>query len=123
MWVGLALLIYTVFSIFITHDLSWIESIKYYVIDIILFSALWFCVSQYSNTVKLKNDYANRKVLAQSFSNILNNLSENIDIKNKFIEKTTDVLCAPHAIGEKEPLLSKKILKDVAEIIGAAKNG
>lgn|SRR3989344_5935836 len=120
--IGVVLLCSAVGSIIITHNLSWVESVKYYIVDIVLFSSVWFCISQYSNTVKLKNDYANRKVLAQSFHNILNNLADNLEIKNKFIEKTTDVLCAPHAIGEKEPLLSKKILKDVAEIVGAVKN-
>lgn len=118
--IGSILFVVAILSILITHNSSWVESIKFYIIDVVLFSAVWFCVSQYSNTVKLKNDYANRKVLAQSFSNILNNLSENPDIRNKFIEKTTDVLCAPHAVGEKEPLLTKKVLKDVAEIIATA---
>lgn len=116
------LLVSAVVSIWVTHNQSWVESIKYYVVDIILFSAVWFCGTQYSNVLKLKNDYANRKTLAQSFHNILNNLSDNPEIKAKFIEKTTDVLCAPVATGDKEPLLSKKVLKDVAEIIGAAAN-
>lgn len=114
------LFLLTLVSIFITHSQPWLESIKYYVVDIVIFSAVWFCGSQYSNATKLRYDYANRKTLAQSFSNILNNLSENPEIKDKFIEKTTDVLCAPSTAGDKEPLLSKKIVKDLAEIIGAA---
>lgn len=115
-----ALLLSAIISIIITHNQYWLESIKYYVADIVIFSAVWFCGSQYSNATKLRYDYANRKTLAQSFSNILNNLEENPEIKDKFIEKTTDVLCAPNSVGDKEPLLSKKVIKDVAQIVSVA---
>lgn len=115
-----ALFISAIASIVITHSQPWLESVKYYVVDIVIFSAVWFCGSQYSNATKLRYDYANRKTLAQSFSNILNNLSANPEIKDKFIEKTTDVLCAPSPVGDKEPFLSKKVIKDVAQIVGAA---
>ncbi len=114
------LLLSAVISIIITHSQPWLESIKYYVVDIVIFSAVWFCGSQYSNATKLRYDYANRKTLAQSFSNILNNLTENPEIRDKFIEKTTDVLCSPSSVGDKEPLLSKKVIKDVAQIVRVA---
>ena len=90
-------------------------------IDFILISAVWFCGAQYANTTKLRYDYANRKTLAQSFANILNNLDENTTIRDKFIEKTTDVLCAPSLVGDKESVLSKKIIKDTAEIISSVR--
>lgn len=118
---GILLLISAIVSIKVTHNESWIESIKYYIIDFILISAVWFCGAQYSNTTKLRYDYANRKTLAQSFANILNNLAENTAIRDKFIEKTTDVLCAPSSIGDKEPVLSKKLIKDTAEIVSSIK--
>ncbi len=118
---GLLLLISAIVSVKITQNESWIESIKYYIIDFILISAVWFCGAQYANTTKLRYDYANRKTLAQSFSNILNNLAENVAVKDKFIEKTTDVLCAPSSLTDKEPVLSKKLIKDVAEIISSIK--
>ncbi len=120
LWSGLCLLIWTVFCLFITHGESWTESVKYFVVDIIFVSAVWFCGSQYSNAIKLRDDYANRKTLAQSFHNILNNLAEDEPIRDKFIEKAVGVLCAPTPTGAKEPILSKKVLKDTAEIIGAA---
>jgi cation transport ATPase len=116
---GVLLLISAIVSIKITHNESWIESIKYYIIDFILISAVWFCGAQYANTTKLRYDYANRKTLAQSFSNILNNLAENTVIRDKFIEKTTDVLCAPSSLADKEPVLSKKLIKDTAEIVSS----
>ncbi len=114
---GLLLLISAIVSIKVTHNESWIESIKYYIIDFILISAVWFCGAQYANTTKLRYDYANRKTLAQSFANILNNLAENTNIRDKFIEKTTDVLCTPSLVSDKESVLSKKLIKDTAEII------
>lgn len=119
---GLLLLISATVSIKVTHNEPWIESIKYYIIDFILISAVWFCGAQYANTTKLRYDYANRKTLAQSFANILNNIAENAAIRDKFIEKTTDVLCAPSSIGDKEPVLSKKIIKDTAEIFSSLKS-
>lgn len=118
---GILLLISAIVSIKVTHNQSWIESIKYYIIDFILISAVWFCGAQYANTTKLRYDYANRKTLAQSFSNILNNLAENTAIRDKFIEKTTDVLCAPSSTSDKEPVLSKKLIKDMAEILSSFK--
>lgn len=112
---------YAIFSIFLTTNKPWLDRIGYYAIDIILLSAVWFCSSQFSEETRLRCDYGNRKTLAQSFHNILNNLSEDSGIKSKFIEKTTDVLCASVGSGGKEPILTKKVLKDVAEIVGAAK--
>jgi|SRR3989344_1440228 len=116
------LIIYAIASIFLTANKAWADRITYYAIDIILISAVWFCATQFSETTKLKHDYGNRKTLAQSFHNILNNLEEDESIKNKFIEKTTDVLCAPVGGSGKEPILTKKVLKDVAEIVGTVAN-
>lgn len=114
-----ALVIYAVFSIFLVSGKPWPERITYYAIDVILISGVWFCIAQFTEASKLKNDYGNRKTLAQTFHNILNNLAEDQTIKTKFIEKTTDILCATVGYSGKEPILSKKVLKDTAEIIGA----
>lgn len=113
------LIVYAIISIFLTAHKPWSDRITYYAIDIILISSVWFCVAQFSESTRLKNDYGNRKTLAQSFHNILNNLAEDQSIRTKFIEKTTDVLCAPIGSSGKEPILTKRILKDVAEIFGA----
>ncbi|OGG89371.1 hypothetical protein A2592_01340 [Candidatus Kaiserbacteria bacterium RIFOXYD1_FULL_42_15] len=116
------LIIYAVFSIFLVSGKPWLERITYYAIDIILISGVWFCIAQFTEASRLKNDYGNRKTLAQTFNNILNNLAEDQTIKTKFIEKTTDILCAPVGSSGKEPVLSKKVLKDIAEIVGAVAN-
>lgn len=106
-----------VISIYLASGKLWYDRFEYYLIDFILISIMWFCGSQYSDYVKLRNDYANRKTVAQSFHNILNNLQEDQEIKNKFIEKATDVLCAPSIFVDKEPILSKKLIKETAEIV------
>ncbi len=120
--VAVVLIISTGVSIHFSLDEVWYKKFEYYVADVILVSAVWFCGSQYNYLIKLRNDYANRKTLAQSFNNILNNLPEDEPIKGKFIEKATDVLCAPSLNPDKEPVLSKKVLKDTAEIFGAVVN-
>lgn len=113
------LIAYAVGSIFLTANKPWLERLSYYAIDVILISGAWFCIAQFSESTRLRYDYGNRKTLAQTFQNILNNLSEDENIRSKFIEKATDVLCAPSGSGAKEPVLTKKVLKDVAEIIGS----
>lgn len=121
MWVGIALVVSTAISVYLSSDEKWYDKFEYYLIDFIFLSAVWFCGSQYSDQVKLRNDYANRKTIAQSFNNILNNLPEDEPIKSKFIEKATDVLCAPSPVSGKEPVLSKKVMKDTAEILSSFK--
>lgn len=116
------LVICTAISIWLSSNKIWYDKFEYYLVDIIFLSAVWFCGAQYTDQVRLRNDYANRKTLAQSFHNILNNLPEDEAIKSKFIEKATDVLCAPNPAGTKEPVLSKKLIKDIAEIVGSIKS-
>lgn len=121
MIIGVALIFSTIFSIWLSSDKQWYDKFEYYLVDIIFLSAIWFCSSQYADQVKLRNDYANRKTISQSFHNILNNLAEDLPIKNKFIEKATDVLCAPSPVSGKEPVLSKKIIKDTFDIVSSIK--
>lgn len=121
MWIGIALVTSTIISVYLSSDEKWYDKFEYYLIDVIFLSAVWFCGSQYSDQVRLRNDYANRKTIAQSFNNILNNLPEDEPIKSKFIEKATDVLCAPSPVSGKEPVLSKKVMKDTAEILSSFK--
>lgn len=116
------LIISTGAAIYFSYGKPWYQNVEYYFLDFIFISVVWFCASNYNDLVKLRYDYANRRTLAQSFHNILNNLAEDKDIKTKFIEKTTDVLCAPNVVTIKEPVLSKKILKGVTEILKIAKN-
>lgn len=116
-WIAVIFLIYAGVSGFLAHGEPWSNKLEYYIIDLILFGVLWFCSSQYTENLNLKNNYANRKTLAQSFSNILNTLPENEPIKEKFIEKTTDILCATNPVSGKEPVLSKEATKQLFELI------
>jgi hypothetical protein len=109
-------------SVSLSHTKIWYERFEYYVADLILLSFLWFCASQYTDAVRLRNDYANRKTIAQSFNNILNSLEDNQDIKNKFIEKTTDILCAPAYASTKEPVLSKAAITQIIDLAKTIKS-
>ena len=111
----------TVSIIFFTSG-TWSEKLPYFAIEIIPISAAWFCVAEFSYYSKLRTDFANRKTIAQTYHNIVINIDDDVDegeaeIKNKFIEKATDVLCAPSVVDSKEPILSKKVLKDLADIV------
>ncbi len=108
-------------SFYFSYSKLWYDKFEYYIVEVILFSGLWFCSSRYSDSINSKKDYGNRKTLAQSFSNILNSLEENEVIKNKFIEKTIDVLCSLVTTFSKEPLLSKEIIKLIPDIVKASK--
>jgi hypothetical protein len=113
---AILLAVSAVVSVVLSHGKVWYERFEYYLADVVLLSAVWFCASQYSDSIKLKNDYANRKTIAQSFSNILHNLQEDDVIKNKFIEKATDVLCLPTVVSTKESVITKEALKQIVEI-------
>lgn len=117
----LCFILSTIIAVNISQSKIWYERFEYYVVDLILLTALWFSSSQYSDFIKLRNDYANRKTLAQSFNNILNSL-EDQDIKTKFIEKTTEILCTPITMSTKEPILSKEVLKQVTDLIKSVKS-
>ncbi len=126
---ALVLFLSTFWSVIFASGKAWYERFEFYLIDFILISAVWFCAWQYSYYVKLRNDYANRKTLAQTYHNILLSIGEsedpnenviNIETKKEFMKKATDVLCAPSIIEAKEPLLSKELLKNAgktAEVI------
>lgn len=109
------LVVYIVLTTIFLHGKSWQDKIEFYAIDIILFSAVWFCVSQYSYYTKLYADFANRQALAQSYANIINN-TEDAPIKDKFLDKTTDILCSPNNIDHKDNLPVEKILNNTFEI-------
>lgn len=112
---GLVLLFSTIWSVWLSSDKIWYDRFEFYLIDFVCISAVWFCASQYTYYLKLRNDYAHRKTIAQSFHNILGNITDQ-EIKDRFIEKAIEVLCAPAFSDSKENLLSKKIVSDVLEI-------
>ncbi len=114
------LLTSTITLLVVTNNKPWSQKIDYWVVDLVFVSAVWFCGAQYTEYEKLRNEYANKKTIAQSFHNILGNLSEDEAIKERFIDKATDILCSPNPIRTREPVLSKKLAKDMAEIIGTA---
>ncbi len=109
------LIISTIISINISYGKAWYDRFEFYLIDIIFISAVWFCVSQYSYYVKLYADFANRQVLAQSYYNIINS-TEDVIIKDKFLDKATEVLCSKNNIDHKDNLPTEKIINSTFEL-------
>lgn len=126
---ALVLVLATFWSVILASGKPWYDRFEFYLIDFILISAVWFTAWQYSYFSKLRNDFANRKTLAQTYHNILLSLGEssdpnenaiNIETKRLFIDKATQVLCAQVAIETTEPILSRELFKGIskaAEII------
>ncbi len=121
--VGLFLLASITYPLLSKGDWAWTDHLDTLPIDILLISILWFCASQFRDASQRKHDYANRKTIAQSFNNILNNLPEDEFIRPRFIEKATDVLCAPVRNTTAEPILTKKVLTESAQAIMAISRG
>lgn len=115
LFAAILLTISTGVSIYFSHGKVWHDRFEFYIIDIIFVSAVWFCASQYSYYVKLYSDFTNRQVLAQSYYNIINN-TEDTQIKDKFLDKATEVLCSKNGIDHKDNLPVEKILNNTFEI-------
>lgn len=79
--------------ILFSNNRTLVDQIQYYIIVVLLGSLVVFCTKQYSYYVRLRNDFANRQALAQSYYNIISG-TEDIQIKDKFLAKTVEILCA-----------------------------
>ena len=120
-WAAVLLTISTGLSIYFSYGKAWYDRFEFYIVDVIFVSAVWFCVSQYSYYVRLYTDFANRQALAQSYHNIINN-TEDDEIKDKFLDKTTDILCAKNDIEHKDNLPIEKVLGITKDFIGKLPN-
>ncbi len=122
----LCLVVLSLVSVTLALNKPWYERFEFYLADFLLVGAVWFCGSQYSYYTKLKNDYANRKTVANTYHALLLSLDKmtpedpeyniNKETKDKFMSKALDILCAQSIQDNKEPILTKKVLKDAAEI-------
>lgn len=114
------LAISTFTSFIYARRVVWYERLEYYLIDFILISAVWFCAKQYSYYIKLYSDFANRQALAQSYYNIINS-TEDVDIKERFVEKAADVLCMHNSIEHRDNLPIEKLLSTTLETLSVVK--
>lgn len=103
------------FTIYIAKNEAWYDRIEFYLLNFIIITFLIFSLKQFSYFIKLKTDYANRKTLAQSYHNILSSAEDN-ELKPKFFDKATDVLCAKSDIKHESYTLPEKLLETFSEI-------
>ncbi len=101
--------------VLLAKDVSLSEKIGYYLIDIILITFLVFSLKQYSYYIKLSTDYGNRKTLAQSYFNIINTAEDEV-IKDKFLDKMSDVITAKAEVEDESYTIPEKILESITEI-------
>jgi len=99
---------------FVNHQI-WYQNIGYYFADVVLVTFLVFSLKQYSYYTKLSTDYATRKVIAQSYHNIIGSEEDTV-IKSKFIEKATEVLCARAEISDETYTIPEKLVESLTEI-------
>jgi hypothetical protein len=104
-----------IISILFVQGNEWYERVEVYLVNFVFITFLVFSLKQYSYYVKLRTDYANRKTLSQSYHNILVS-GEDEEIKPKFLEKATDVLCAKNDVKHESYTLPEKLLESLTEI-------
>lgn len=137
-WLGVLIVCFSILvastslSIHFALGKLWYDRFEFYLVDFIILSAVWFSAAQYAYHVKLRNDYANRKTLAQTYHNILLSITEasdegekiiNKETRGLFMEKAIEVLCASSIIDSKEPVLTKEVLKNLATLLQEIKPG
>ena len=102
-------------SAYISQGKVWHEKLEFYLINFVTITLLIFSLRHFSVFVRLRTDFANRKTLAQAYHNILTSTDDE-PIKQKFIDKTTDRLCAPSDTQHESYTVPEKILDSLAEI-------
>jgi|SRR3989344_900177 len=110
-----ALAISVLVSINLGKGLIWYGKLESYSINFVVVTFLVFALKQYSYFNRLRTDYANRKTLAQSYHNILGS-EEDIEIRSRFLERATDVLCAQSEIADEANTIPEKLLESLTEI-------
>ncbi|MDD2891856.1 MAG: hypothetical protein PHQ95_02720 [Candidatus Gracilibacteria bacterium] len=114
--------------VLISEHLNWMDHIiQGGTLTLLGIGVLWFVSSQYGYYSRLRNDYANRKVIAQSYHNILLSMSDenltdeekiiNKATKTEFINKSLSVLCAGNIQDDKDVFFTKHSIKSIAELL------
>lgn len=114
-WVSVGLLVATLLIVIFTQGLPWSKKASFYFLDIILITLWVFSLKQYSYYVKLRTDYGNRKTLAQSYYNIINSADDAV-IKNKFLDKASEVFAARAEVDDEAYTIPEKFLDSITEL-------
>lgn len=115
--IGLITLLVSIgISTWLASSKMWYDKFEYYLIDFVFVTFLIFSLKQYSSSNNLKIDFANRKTIAQSYHNIIGS-TEDEDIKEEYLSKATDVLCAPSKIESDSYTIPEKIIETLADTV------
>lgn len=99
----------------LAQNQPWYERFEYYFVNFVLVTFLIFSLKRYSAANRCRTDFANRKTLAQSYQNIISSTSD-IAIQDRFLDKATDVLCAPIDQKIEAYTLPEKLMDGVTEV-------
>ncbi|MBP9771897.1 MAG: hypothetical protein KBD16_03165 [Candidatus Pacebacteria bacterium] len=105
-----------IFSTLFAQGELWYERFEYYLADFVFVTFLILSLKQYSSSNRLRIDFANRKTVAQSYHNILSS-TEDLVIKEEFLKKATDVLCAPSRVESESYTVPEKVLETLSEAV------
>lgn len=115
--VGLAALLVSIgISTWLASSKVWYDKFEYYLVDFVFVTFLIFSLKQYSSSNNLRVDFANRKTVAQSYHNIIGS-TEDEDIKDEYLSKATDVLCAPSKIESDSYTIPEKIIETLSDTV------
>lgn len=100
-------------------DLS--KKIATFSLDLVAASWLWFTINQYSYYKKLVIDYKNRKVVAESFLGVLNNLTDE-NTKTEATKLVVDTLFSKSGVDVGSELPLKEVVSLVDKLLTSKKN-
>lgn len=109
------LLISIVISGLLAHEQPWYARFEYYFVNFVLVTFLIFSLKRYSGANRWRTDFANRKTIAQSYQNIISTTSDAV-IQDKFLDRATDILCAPIDQKTDTYTLPEKLMDGVTEV-------
>jgi hypothetical protein len=112
----LLLLVSIILSAVFARGEPWYERFEYYLADFVFVTFLIFSLKHYSVANRLRIDFANRKALAQSYHNIISS-GDDQEIKNNFISRAAEVLCAPTRVEADSYTVPEKVVEMLAEAV------
>ena len=112
---GLILFASIIYIAGLAADKPWYDRFEYYLANFVFATLFIFAIKRHSFAHRLGIDFANRKTLAQSYQNIIS-VVEDEEIRERFIDKAADVLCAPVDHKTEAYTLPEKIMDTLSDI-------
>lgn len=119
-FITVAVLTCIILGMFYLWDTDLSKKVATFSIDLIAASWLWFTINQYSYYKKLVIDYKNRKVVAESFLGVLNNLNDE-NTRNEATKIVVETLFSRSVVDSWNELPLKEVVSVVDKFINKQK--